>query len=96
MSDLKEQLTDLPQGLDRTYDRIFLGIKKKDCGHVKLFLQWLSFAVRPLLLRELAATVAVDLSAVDGPEYKSDCELQDIQDVLRICSSFVIKSKGMI
>ena len=96
MSDLKEQLTDLPQGLDRTYDRILLGIKKKDCGHVKLFLQWLSFAVRPLTLRELATTTAVDLFAESGPEYKSDNELQDVKDVLKICSSFIIKSDGMV
>ena len=96
MSDLKEQLTDLPQGLDRTYDQIFLRIKKKDCGHVKLFLQWLSFAVRPLTLRELAATTAVDLFAEHGPEYKSDNELQDIKDVLKMCSSFVVESQGII
>jgi len=96
MSDLKGQLADLPQGLDKTYDRIFLGIKKKDHGYVKLFLQWLSFAVCPLTLRELAATTAVNLFAESGPEYKSDNELQDIKDVLKLCSGFVIESQGII
>ena len=95
-SDLKKQLADLPQGLDKTYDQIFLGIKKKDHGYVKLFLQWLSFAVRPLTLRELAATTAVDLSAESGPEYKSDNELKETKDVLKICSSFVVESEGII
>ena len=95
-SDLKKQLADLPQGLDKTYDQILLGIKNKHHGYVKLFLQWLSFAVRPLTLRELAATAAVDLSAENGPEYKSDNELQDIKDVLKMCSSFVVESEGMI
>ena len=95
-SDLKKQLADVPQGLDETYDRILLGIKKQHCGYVKLFLQWLSFAVRPLTLRELAATAAVDLSAENGPEYKYDCELQAIKDVLKMCSSFVVESEGMI
>ena len=95
-SDLKKQLADLPQGLDKTYDRILLGIKKKHCGYVKLFLQWLSFAARPLTLSELAATAAVDLSAENGPEYKSDNELQDINDVLKMCSSFVMESQGII
>ena len=92
---LKKQLADLPEGLEETYDRILLGIKKKDQSYVKLFLQWLSFAVRPLTLMELAATVAVDLSAENGPEYKSDNELQDVQDVLKMCSSFVIESEGI-
>ena len=95
-TDLKRQLADLPQGLDKTYDRILLGIKKKDHHYVKLFLQWLSFAVRPLELPELAATAATDLSAENGPEYKSDNELQDIKDVLKMCSSLVIQSEGII
>ena len=96
ITDLKKQLNDLPQGLEETYDRILLGIKEKDHGYLKLFLQWLSFAVRPLSLKELAATAAVDLSAEDGPEYKSDNELQDVEVVLRICSSFVMESEGII
>ena len=95
-TDLKKQLADLPQGLDKTYDRILLGIKKKDHGYAKTFLQWLCFAVRPLTLSELAATATVDLSAEDGPEYKSDNEIQDIRDILKICSSFVMESEGMI
>ena len=95
-ADLKKQLADLPQGLDKTYDRILLGIKKRDHSYVKTFLQWLSFAVRPLTLEELATTAAVDLSAENGPEYKSNNELQDIEDVFKICSGFIIESEGMI
>jgi len=95
-TDLKKQLADLPQGLDKTYDQILLGIKKKDHSYAKIFLQWLCFAVRPLTLRELATTAAVDLSAKNGPEYKSDNEFQDIKDVLKICSSLIMKSEGMV
>ena len=73
-----------------------LGIKERDHDYAKILLQWLCFAVRPLTLKELAATAAVDLSAEDGPEYKSNNELQDIRDVLRICSSFIMKSEGMV
>jgi len=95
-TDLKKQLADLPQGLDKTYDQILLGIHKKDRGYAKTFLQQLCFAVCPLTLRELATTACIDLSAENGPEYKSDNELQDIKDVLKICSSFVMKSEGMV
>ena len=95
-ADLKKQLANLPQGLDKTYDQILLGIKERDHGYVKTFLQWLSFAVRPLTLKELATTVAVDLSAENGPEYKSDNELQDVKDVLKLCSSFITKSNGVV
>ena len=95
-NDLKKQLADLPQGLDKTYDRVLLGITEKDHGYAKTFLQWLSFSVHPLTLEELATTASVDLSAENGPEYKSDNELQDIKDVLKICSHLVIQSKGKI
>ena len=95
-TDSKKQLADLPQGLDKTYDRILLEIKKKDHNYAKTFLQWLCFSVRPLTLEELATTAAVDLSAENGPEYKSDNELQDIKDVLKICSSLITKSDGMV
>ena len=95
ITDLKKQLADLPQDLDKTYDRILLGINEKDLGYAKTFLQWLSFAVRPLTLEELATTAAVDISAENGPEYKFDNELQDIKDVLKMCSSFITKSEGV-
>ena len=95
-TDLKEQLADLPQGLYETYDKILLGIGEKDHGYAKTFLQWLSFAVCPPTLKELAATASVDLSAKNGPEYKSDNELQDVKNVLKICSSLVILSEGII
>ena len=95
-TDLKRQLADLPQGLDKTYDQILLGINEKDHGYAKTILQWLSFAVHPLTLEELAATASIDLSAENGPEYKSDNELQDIKDVLKICSSFIMKSEGVV
>jgi len=83
-TDLKKQLADLPQGLDKTYDQILLGINGKDHCYAKTFLQWLSFAVCPLTLTELATTASVDIYAENGPEYKSDNELQDKKDVLKI------------
>jgi hypothetical protein len=92
---IREQLNNLPEGLDETYDRILLGIDKKDCGYTKTFLLWLCFAVRPLTLKELAETVTVDLAAENGPKFETENKLQDISDVLKMCSSFVIESKCM-
>jgi len=93
---LKKQPADLPQGLNKTYDQIMPGINEKDDGYAKTFLQWLSFAVHPLTLKELATTASVDLSAENGPEYESDNELQDIKDVFKICSTFIMKSGGLV
>ena len=92
---IREQLNNLPEGLDETYDRVLLGIDKRDCGYTKIFLLWLCFAVRPMTLKELAVTVTVDLAAEKGPQFGYDKEIQDILDVLKMCSSFVIESEGM-
>ena len=92
---IREQLNNLPEGLDETYDRIFLGIDKKHFDYTKTFLMWLCFAVRPMTLKELAATVTVDLTTENGPQFEGENVIQDISDVLKMCSSFVIESKCM-
>jgi len=92
---IREQLNNLPEGLDETYDRILLGIDKRDCGYTKIFLLWLCFAVRPMTLKELAATVTVDLAAESGPQFECENGLEDMSDVLKMCSSFVIESECM-
>ena len=79
--------------MDETYDQILLRIDKKDCGYTKTFLLWLCFAVRPLTLEELAATVTVDLAAENVPQFEHENKIHDISDVLKICSSFVIDSQ---
>ena len=92
---IREQLSNLPEGLDETYDRILLGIDQRDCGYTKIFLLWLCFAVHPMTLKELAVTVTVDLAAENGPQFKCDNEIQNISDILKMCSSFVIESECM-
>ena len=92
---IKEQLKNLPEGLDETYDRILLGIDKRDHGYTKIFLLWLCFAVRPMTLKELAATVTVDLTTGNEPQFECENEIQDISEVLKMCSSFIIESERM-
>ena len=92
---IRKQLNNLPEGLEETYDRILLGIDKRDCGYTKTFLLWLCFAVRPLTLKELAATVTVNFAAENGPQFEHENEVQDISDILKMCSSFVIESQCM-
>ena len=68
---------------------------EKDLDYAKTFLQWVCFAVRPLTLKELATTAAINISAENELEYKSHYELQDI-DVLKLCSGFIVKSEGIV
>ena len=92
---IRKQLKNLPEGLDEAYDQILLGIDKRDCDYTRTFLLWLCFAVRPLTLKELAGTVAIDLAAENGPQFESENKIQDISDILKMCTSFVIQSGCM-
>ena len=92
---IRKQLKNLPEGLDEVYDQILLGIDRRDCDYTKTFLLWLCFAVRPMSLEELAGTVAVDLTAENGPQFESENQIQDISAILKMCTSFVIESGRM-
>ena len=95
LKDIKDQLNNLPEGLDKTYDQILLGINKRHCGYTKTFLLWLCFAIRPMSLEELAETITVNLAAEKGPQFECENKIRDVSDILKMCSSFVIESKGM-
>ena len=90
---IREQLKNPPKGLNETYDQILLGIDDTDYGYTRRFLLWLCFAVRPLTLEELAATVTVDLEAENGPIFEYENKIQDSSDVWKMCSSFVVEAK---
>ena len=47
-------------------------------------------------LEELAETSTVDLTSDDGPQYNSEEKIWDKRDILKMCSSFVIESKGKV
>ena len=87
---LKEQLSNLPNGLNETYDRVLSKLDDKDHGDIHVFLQWLAFSTRTLGLEELAEVVAVDFSDNGFPKYVPERRYQDIRDVLGKCSGLVI------
>jgi len=53
-------LEELPETLDETYERILRGINKANRDHARRLLQFLTVAVRPLRVAELAEVLAVD------------------------------------
>jgi len=96
LGELESQLNNLPEGLEKTYDHILSKISPKHCADVKIFLQWLAFATRPLTLAELAETVTVDMKSGHTPTYLSRNRYEDQHDVLVRCSSLIIQSQGKI
>jgi len=49
-----------------------------------------------MTLEELAETSTIDLTSDNGPQYDAEGKMWDKRDVLKMCSSFVIESKGVV
>ena len=90
---LRQYLNELPETLDETYERILKGINKAQKENTHRLLQCLTVAVRPLLVEELAESLAFDFqaSSVGGiPTLKEDWRLDDEEEaVLSTCSSLI-------
>jgi len=84
-------LSELPETLDETYERILQEIPKSNRVHAHRLLQCLTVAVRPLRVEELAEVLAVDLVATGGiPKLNEDLRWEDQeQAVLSACSSLI-------
>jgi hypothetical protein len=95
-SNVRRTLEELPEGLDKTYERILREIKKPNQRNAHRLLQCLVAAVRPLKLHELAEVLAFDFDAVDGdgiPELNPDriLSLKDEEEaIMSACSNLVI------
>ncbi|KAN0115502.1 hypothetical protein V8E51_005046 [Hyaloscypha variabilis] len=57
---IRKALTDLPVGLDATYDRMLQTTKPEYRKKVSSTLQWLAFSMRPLTVEELAEIFILD------------------------------------
>ena len=87
---LRDALYELPDTLDKTYERILLEIKTRNREYAHRLLQCLTVAVRPLHVEELAEVLAIRFETRKPPEYHSGWRLEDAQDaVLSACSGLI-------
>jgi ankyrin repeat protein len=87
-------LDDLPSTLDETYERVLKDINKANQKHAIRLLHCLTFAIRPLLVDELAEILAVDFDAAQQggiPKLNPNWRWADHhQAVLSTCSSLIM------
>ncbi|KAI9442917.1 hypothetical protein H4582DRAFT_1141889 [Lactarius indigo] len=91
-SSVRRTLKELPESLDKTYERIVMDIKNGHRAHAYRMLQCLAVAIRPLSVAELAELLAFDFDgAKEGiPELNPNWRWEDHeQAVLSICSSLI-------
>ena len=88
---MRRILTELPESLDETYERILQQIPKSNQMHAHRLLQCLTVAARPLRVNELAEVLAIDFSATRGTlKVNENLRWEDQeQAVLFTCSSLV-------
>jgi hypothetical protein len=91
---IRQQLEDLPEGLDNIYNRILRAIDGKYRVDTMTFLQWLAFSRRPMKIAEVAEAITVDFDMKDAPVFRPTKRYTDPWDVLRRCSGLVSESKG--
>jgi hypothetical protein len=89
---VRETLRSLPKTLDKTYDRILVGISKVDRAYTFCTLQWLAFSARPVTIGEMAEAMVVDLDC-DLPTVDCDRALRNPHDLLDICPSLTRLSR---
>ena len=88
---VRRTLSELPESLDETYERILKEIKKPNRAHARRVLQCLVVAIRPLRVGELAEVLAVDFDDAEGmPKLNADWRWDDQEQALLIaCSSLI-------
>jgi hypothetical protein len=93
--DIEDQLENLPSDLDGIYDQIVAKINPKHRATVHNILQWLSFALEPLKLNQVAQVVGVIPDRKGGLRFESSRVYPDPASVLRVCSSLVTLVNGI-
>ena len=88
---VRRTLSELPESLDETYERILKEIKKPNRCLAQRVLHCLVVAIRPLCVAELAEVLAVDLDDSEGiPRLNADWRWEDQEQALLIaCSSLI-------
>jgi ankyrin repeat protein len=86
-------LEELPETLDETYERVLREINKANRDHARRLLQFLTVALRPLRVEELAEVLAIDFDAPADrgiPQSNPNWRWTDHhQAVLSTCSSLI-------
>ena len=93
---VQRTLTELPESLDETYERILKEIKKPNRDLAQRVLQSLVVATRPLSVAELGEVFAVDFDDAEGiPRLNPGWRWEDQEEALLIaCSSLIVIVKA--
>ncbi|KAA8893974.1 ankyrin repeat-containing domain protein [Sphaerosporella brunnea] len=87
---IRERLKALPRGLPAVYENILGRIQPEDRKRAENILQWVTWAMRPLTLEELAIAIAIRTDMSSLSEIEDDIET-DPRKVLRLIFGPMLK-----
>ncbi|KAI2617477.1 hypothetical protein GGR54DRAFT_208663 [Hypoxylon sp. NC1633] len=91
---IRQALSELPQDLYETYDRILARIPKADQEPARRILLWVSFAVSPLTLEELRDAIAID---PDLDHLDEESLLRSAYDILDLVGGLIsVTAQGYV
>ncbi|KAH7130033.1 hypothetical protein B0J11DRAFT_482274, partial [Dendryphion nanum] len=88
----RRALTQLPETLYETYDRILMRIPKDAVAQMTNALRWITYAELPLFIEQLVEIVSVN----EGDEELNLEAIPDVYDILRCCGSLIRKDNGTL
>ncbi|XXG97511.1 hypothetical protein Hte_003816 [Hypoxylon texense] len=83
---IRQSLSQLPQDLHETYDRILARVSTADQEFARRVLLWVSFAATPLTLKELHTAIAIE---ADMDYLDEESLLHDPNDILSLVSGLI-------
>ncbi|KAH9037511.1 hypothetical protein EDB85DRAFT_609212 [Lactarius pseudohatsudake] len=88
-TNLRRVLEQLPKSLDETYERILKAINDTNREQAYRLLQYLTVAIRPLRVEELAELLATDPNVGGIPKLNANWRWEDQEAVLSACAGLV-------
>src|SRR6266852_6414721 len=86
---IRSVLKDLPESLDKTYERTLLGIDKEKREYAQRLFKCLSESIRPLRVEELGDIFAVQCDGT-APSFNENLRPPDAEEaVMSACSSLI-------
>ena len=87
-AEVRRALNDLPENLDKCYERILRRVPQKYCDYTLRVLQWLCIADESVRVDHMMAAFTANIG--DNPRIDLDCRFISSEKVLGLCPGFII------
>lgn len=91
--DLEKTLRSLPKSLSASYTSVLAQVDECHWEYATRILMLLAVSSEPLTVEEAVDALAIDFEAENSPCFDPDLRIQDVDDIIAICSTLVTPCK---